>query len=77
MKPKISFTNLTDYLGAHLWSLTNANDKGLWKTLGEYFNQVVTENEVVFDGEETHHLRVDSEHMFPYINEGGYNGPED
>lgn len=77
MKPKISLTNLKDYLDAHLWTLVNAQDKTLWADLGKFFNQVVTENQVVFDGEETHHLRVDSEHMYPYVDEGVYNGPED
>lgn len=77
MKPKISLTNLNDYLETHLWTLTNAGDDNLWAELGEFFDKVVTENRVVFDGEETHHLRVNLEHMYPYVDEGVYNGPED
>ena len=77
MKPKISLTNLKDYLSVHLWTLVNAQDETLWADLGKFFNQVVTENQVVFDGKETHHLRVDGEHMYPYVDEGVHNGPED
>ena len=77
MRPKISLTNLTDYLRVHLQTLINAGDDALWADLGEFFNQVVTENQVVFDGEETHHLRVDGEHMYPYVDEGRYYGQKD
>lgn len=77
MKPKISLTNLQDYLGVHLWTLVNAQSEDLWECLEEYFDQIITDNQVVFDGEETHHLRVDAERMYPYVDEGRYDGPED
>lgn len=72
-KKAISLKNWSDWCSTHTFELANANDKELWDKYSEYARQIVEETIIVPDGEETHHLRVDLEHMYPYIEEGGYN----
>lgn len=74
MKDKsISMRNWSDWCGTHTSELANAKDKYLWENYQHFAEEIIKEVRIVPDGEETHHLRVDLEHMYPYIEEGVYN----
>lgn len=69
---KISMENWADWCGTHTLILANAKDKSLWENYCAFAEKILDDVVIVPDGDETHHLRVDAEHMYPYIEEGFY-----
>lgn len=72
-KPSISEQNWANWCSVHTFELANAGDPLLWKNYASLAEQIIDGTDIVSDGAETHHLRVDLEHMYPYIEKGGYN----
>ena len=73
MKDKfISMRNWADWCEMHTFNLVNADDKKLWEDYIKFAKQILDEVVLCPDGEETHILRIDAEHMYPYFKEGVY-----
>lgn len=71
-KPTISVQNWSDWCSVHSFELANAGDSQLWKSYAKCAEEILRKVHVVSDGSENCHIRVDLEHMYPYIEKGGY-----
>ena len=73
-KPTISIDNWNDWCGAHAWTCVEADDDSLWWEFANTAKHLLNDVDVVDNGEETHHIIVDAEHMYLRAEEGEYNG---
>ena len=69
---KISQTNWADWCAVNTELCANAKDYSTWAYYASCAERVFKDAKIVPDGEETHSLKVDYEHMYPYISEGPY-----